>query len=36
LTKSLAVASAMPDVAAVMTATFPASFPMTVLPSCVR
>src|SRR5258707_2290353 len=30
-TKSLAVASAMPEVAAVMTATFPSSFPITVL-----
>src|SRR6478672_2250736 len=31
LTKSFAVASAMPDVAAVMTATFPSSFPIAVL-----
>src|SRR5260370_14317171 len=30
-TKSFAVASAMPEVAAVMTATFPSSFPITVL-----
>jgi hypothetical protein len=29
----LAVASAMPEVAAVMTATFPVSFPMSVFPS---
>src|SRR5260370_42225525 len=30
-TKSFAVASAMPELAAVMTATFPSSFPITVL-----
>jgi hypothetical protein len=34
-TKSLAVSSAMPEVATVMTATFPSSFPMTVLLSYV-
>src|ERR1700722_6665064 len=34
-TKSLAVASAMPEVAAVMTAVFPSSFPMNVPLFCV-